>query len=852
MRYERRKAQAISFPIGGIGTGSIGLSGNGCLIDWEIKNRPDKCSNNGFSFFAVKAEKDGKLVDARVLNGDQFLPYQGMPHVENFAGYGFGPERCTLAGAPHFRDCVFEGSYPYAKIEFGEEKFPGKPLLHAFNPFIPSNEEESGIPAAFFAIEIYNNTKDDMDYTIAGSLQNCAVKAVNKQFSAGKIKGVFLDSVETDHDAPSYGNLAIATDAEKCDVQEYWFRGAWFDALSVFWQDFTASGKMRERTYNLSGVDGYPGTKDVCTVCAHVSVPAGAKKAVRFVISWSFPNYTNYWNPVNEEETGLKNTWKNYYATRFQDSENSACYALENWDRLDASTRAFHDALHGSTLPADAIDAISGTMSVLKTPTCIRLSDGSFYGWEGLHSTSGSCEGTCTHVWNYAYAMPFLFPRLERNLRETNYRYNQDEIGGMHFRTMLPMGRKFWDFRPCADGQFGDVMKTYREWKLLGDNEWLKKLWPNVKKSVEYAWNPANPDKWDVNADGVLEGRQHHTLDMELFGPNGWLNGFYLGALKAASEMARAMGDEIAEKFEAIYANGREWVDKNLFNGKYYSQQVNLKNRDILKAYGEDAYKGYWNDEAQEVKYQIENGCSIDQVTAQWHANLIGLGDIMDTDHVKSALKSIYNNNFKCMRDHFNPCRLYSINDECGTVMCEWPEGVKKPVIPIPYAEETMYGFEYQAAVGMLQNGMLEEGLELISSIRARHNGENRNPWNEMECGSNYARSMASYSALIALTGYEFDMTRSHIGFNPKLNKDAFKTFWSADNVWGEYSQCASGAKLNALYGQITLKSFKADGHAASKVCIGGENTAFEMKNGDIVFHKSVTINAEASLVIQF
>ena len=74
MRYQGRNTQAISFPLGGIGTGSIGLAGNGMLIDWEIQNRPNKCSHNGFSFLAIKAERDGEVLDARVLQGDLSTP----------------------------------------------------------------------------------------------------------------------------------------------------------------------------------------------------------------------------------------------------------------------------------------------------------------------------------------------------------------------------------------------------------------------------------------------------------------------------------------------------------------------------------------------------------------------------------------------------------------------------------------------------------------------------------------------------------------------------------------------------------------------------------------------------------
>ena len=121
--------------------------------------------------------------------------------------------------------------------------------------------------------------------------------------------------------------------------------------------------------------------------------------------------------------------------------------------------------------------------------------------------------------------------------------------GGMQFRLQLPIGSDKNDFRPCVDGQFGGIIKVYREWKIFGNDKWLKKLWPAIKKNISFAWSESNIDKWDLKKTGVISGRQHHTLDMELFGPNSWLTGFYLAALKAAAEMAHYLKDnELIDK----------------------------------------------------------------------------------------------------------------------------------------------------------------------------------------------------------------------------------------------------------------------------------------------------------------
>src|SRR5208283_1140007 len=113
----------------------------------------------------------------------------------------------------------------------------------------------------------------------------------------------------------------------------------------------------------------------------------------------------------------------------FKNSAESAKHSLVNWDRLYSDTNKFKQSLFSSTLPSYVLDAVSANISILKSPTCLRLEDGSFYGWEGCFCNSGCCEGSCTHVWNYAYALPFLFPSLERSMRNLDYTYNMREDG---------------------------------------------------------------------------------------------------------------------------------------------------------------------------------------------------------------------------------------------------------------------------------------------------------------------------------------------------------------------------------------------------------------------------------------
>lgn len=691
--YTGNKTREISFPLGGIGTGCIGLSGNGRLIDWEIFNRPNKKSFNVFSHFAIKAETKGKVLDARILNGDLQPSYIGEPIRGGalHSGYGFGPESNTMAGMPHFKETVFIGEFPIAGMQFLDTKFPGIVELTAFNPFIPLNDMDSSIPGAFFRIEIENNSDAEITYTVCLSTSNpmSTEEVVNKCYKFKDINCIKLSSNQYDKEDTNFGDISIATDVPEVSYQEFWYRGGWCDNIEMFWRDFIQPGRFKNRSYKE---DDLPSGRhrDMASLAAHVQVLPKEKKSIRFIISWNYPNTYNFWN-MEKCDCGVKeclyddkHTWKNFYATVFEDSMSTALYALKNWTRLENETMLFKEAIFSSTLPKEAIDAISANLSVLKSPTCLRLTDGAFYGFEGCIEYIGSCEGSCSHVWNYAYALPFLFPKLERSMRDLDYKYNQRDDGRMSFRLMLPLGRERIDFRACVDGQFGGVIKAYRDWKICGDDVWLKSNWEAIKKSIEYAWANSNEDKWDTDKDGVLEGRQHHTLDMELFGPNSWLNGFYLAALKTGAEMADYIGErKTAMEYRQLFEKGKNWCDQNLFNGEYYCQKVDLNDKALLGKYndsvspfGDDAVKAYWNEELRQIKYQIGEGCAIDQVVAQWHANLCGLGEIFDRVQTKKALISLYKNNFKeSVRDVANtwPSRIRNTINTSG----HWiPDGV--------------------------------------------------------------------------------------------------------------------------------------------------------------------------------
>lgn len=827
MKLRNEYLREVSFPVGGIGAGCIGVAGNGRLIDWEIFNCAGKGRKNGCSHFAVRAEKNGKVESVRILNGDLTTDLSGERSGRDamFHGFGWGAGEASLCGLPHFENCEFNGEFPAAEISFSDSGFPAKVALTAWSAFVPGESDLSSMPAAMFEITFENTSSDAYDYTCSAVLANpwSNPGADNQVVRSGELTQLLLRN-HLERDSFEFGELALSTDAPDVSFQEYWYRGKWRDFLEVYWNDLHTPGRFQNRHYPARAENG---KQDCGLLAAHLSLAPHERRTVRFMVTWYIPNRCNTWDPSVEEnlrQSGMtENRWKNYYATLCSGAADAAGRLFSDYDAIRERVFLFRRALHESSIPEASLQGAAANLAVLISPTCLRVEDGTLWGWEGVGPEKGSCPGTCQHVWNYAQALPLLFPDLERSIRESQAKYGFDENGGWQFRLRLPLGiraRSEW-MRPCVDGSYGEVMKIYREWKISGDTEWLNSLWFAVKQAIEYAWSPKNADRWDPERTGVISGRQHHTLDMEQFGASGWLNGHYLGALKAAAEMAPFCGDpEFGGICAELFGKGRKWSEEHLFNGEYYCQDVDIHDNSVLLPFlqGDETpdCNPYWDTEHRQIKYQVADGCGIDAHLGQWYASLYGIGEVFDPVRVHTTLNSIYRYNFlSSMRNFANTWRTFAVNDEGGCMICVWPDGHEKPVIPLPYNSEAMTGFEWAAAAHMVMVGEAGKGERLAQAIRDRYDGFKRNPWNEIECGSNYARSMASFAMLQAYSGFRYDMVRGMIGFRPAVDGD-FRCFWSLGSVWGVYERTASVQTVRILHGSAEFSSFRLAAGSAS------------------------------------
>ncbi len=794
--YAGAYAGEVAFPLGGIGTGTVSLGARGELRDWEIFNRPAKRRILPCSFVALWAQLEGDRPHLRVVEGPPQPPFRGWN--------GYSHE--TGQGLPHFQQAILTGKYPIATVDFEDHALPVTVSLEAFTPFVPLDVDDSSLPVAIFQYRITNRSHKPTKVSLAFSLLN-AVGYDGKSFldsneypGFGKnrntfrqqqapgtqVAGLDLTSEKYASGDPLHGSMALLTTYPSLTKRSSCVEDEWWDCNQTWVSEFTASGKFQDSASSEITPDGI---SSYGTLAPFASLAPGESTTITFILAWYFPVRENYWHYKEEQVRGRKLT--NYYGTRFKSAWHVALHTASRLPELEGKTRRFTDTFFSSTLPPEVLEAVSSQASILRTNTCILLEGKQFFAFEGCADDEALGWMNCSHVWNYEQALAFLFPELERSMRDTDFLHEVRSDDSMAFRAIVPLDIKQSDFRPAADGQMGSILKLYREWQISGDDVFLKKMWPNAKRALEFAWK-----FWDADRDGVMEGEQHNTYDIELFGPNPMMTSLYLAALRAAELMAGAVDDLPAAK---TYRDVREKGARNfesMWNGEFYIQKTTpVAEIRPMPPYDGDNWKERVVQDGQ-LKYQFGEGCLSDQMLGQWFADILGLDTGLPPDRVKKALQSVYRNNFKQdFWGHPNTQRIYAINDEQGLLLCSWPNG-GRPVLPLVYADEVWTGIEYQVAAHLIYRGMIEEGLSVVNGICGRYDGVRRNPWNQIEWGNHYSRAMASYSVMLALSGFRCSAVERKLTFQPRIHSEEFRCFFAAGSGWGLYSQ---SSKTEAL-----------------------------------------------------
>ncbi len=814
--YQGENLNRVAFPVGGLGAGMFCMEGTGAISHVSVRNKPEIFNEPGmFAAIAVKGINNGvKLLEGPVPDWKKF--------GQRDAGNGSGG---ATTGLPHFHHASFTPKFPFGYLDISDDDIPLAVKVTGWSPFIPTEDDNSGLPVGAMEYHFTNTGKLSIEAVFSFNAKNF-LKIEKGKNSIQPLDNGFILSEAGTTEKPYPANFAVFTD-DAAIVDYCWFRGGWWDPLTMAWNT-VKSAKAKA----VAPVDkDAPGA----SLFVPFTFAAGKEKTIRVMMAWYCPDSEQTHGEMGKRKencdpaSGCCNSpadigldkydkdfdgkfYKPWYSSRFKSIEEVVAYWKQQYVLLRKNSLLFTNAFYASTLPPEVIEVVAANLTILKSPTMMRQYDGRLWNFEGCGDDWGCCHGSCTHVWNYAQAVPHLFPALERSLRNTEFCENQDEKGHQNFRAVLPIKPASHDFHSAADGQLGGIIKVYREWRVSGDSNWLKKIFPMVQKSMDYCIAT-----WDPRYVGVIEEPHHNTYDIEFWGPDGMHTSFYIGALQAIIAMGKYLGKDVST-YQQLHTRAKKMIETVLYDGEYFIQQIKVDGLTAKNPATEKSFGGEYSKEAKDLlekegpKYQYGKGCLSDGILGAWIGRMCGLEDTIDTTKITSHLKAVYKYNLKeNLSEHANPQRpSYAMGNEGGLLLCTWPKGGKLS-LPFVYSDEVWTGIEHQVASHLILMGHVNEGLEILRVSRNRYDGRIRNPFNEYECGHWYARALSSYGYLQALTGVWYDAVDKTLFIDSKVGD--FTSFISTETGFGTVTLKAGKPSVNVVYGNIDIEKVKLPGN---------------------------------------
>ncbi len=747
----------IGMPIGGFFSGTVYLSGDGRLWLWDIFNANQegvdpKVVNYG-EWKNIHSRDGANYIVPSLSSSPNLSPIdQGIILHIHYRGNKISKQ--LIKG--QWDEIAFEATYPIATIYYTSKELPIQVKVNVFSPFIPLEENHSSYPATIYSINIENISEEKIEVEVIGFIQNktAPISAknttyyyVNKTYKSQATTGVYSSCEKQDGTIPTdimqkpdVGNLTIASlDPHAIPIADFNY-SLQNDSNNTTHTTHTPPIAKKEIDKKLLGA-----------ISIKKTIQPNTSKSYHFIYAWFFKNLDL--GLPHPEDKGR------YYQNYFNDAKEVAIDIVNKFNYLTETTRLWQDTWYQSSLPWWYLERTLCNISTLATTTCHRFKSGRFYAWEGV----GCCPGTCTHVWEYAFAIGRLFPHLEKITRQqVDYGIAFQPDGSIWYRAEF-------DKQPAVDGQSGIILRTYISHKMSTDNTFLASIWDKVKLATQFLMKLAK-DK-----DGLINTPLMNTLDAKWYGKISWICSLGIAAVAAAEQMAIDMNDKtFATDCASFVSTGTATFNELLFNGQYF---IHLP----------DPTKG-------KKEFGSYNTSLIDQVLGQSWAWQADLGQLFDTEKIRSALQILFQYNFQ---KDVGPLlkkegigRPYAIPGEAGMVM---DANVKNDTNPYGnvswtamYFHECMTGFEHQVAAHLMAEGMVIPSMTVTAAIHNRYNASKRNPFNEIECSDHYARAMASYGSFIAASGFVYHGPKKQIGFYPKINPEDFQSAFVVAKGWGQ------------------------------------------------------------------
>lgn len=788
----KNELRYIGMPAGGLHCGTVYLGGDGRLWLWEIYNDDREgidpktvLWNDGNKEIKLRCRDGANYVEPAIAANKRVLE-QGFAIKINDGDKTIIKE----LKEEDWDEIFFEATYPVATIKYIDKNLPVEIIVKAGALFIPLDADDSALPATIFSITVKNVTSKKINVSVAGWFENGANKITAKDENGSKQNEAIVkenycavfssfktNNVQTNvqRDAGTTCIAFIGTNAQiNTNAQPWAFDDNFFNT----------------KNENIS--ENIPSEKLAGSIAVAKNIEAGETTQFNYVLCWHFNHPLQKLDKLKE----IKDNEGYYYGKRFSNAVAVANYIANNFEILHQQTLLWQQTYYDSTLPHWFLERAFLNIGTIATANTYRFADNRFWGWEGVNA----CEGTCTHVWQYAQTLARIFPSLERDTRQrTDLGIALQDDGGIIFRAE-------YETRPAIDGQAGTILRIYREHQMSADDTFLKTNWNKIKRATRFMLAQ------DKNSDGMTDTPMENTLDAVWEGEIAWIVGLCIAAAKAAQMMAEEMKDDaFANTCKDYVEKGCTNMADKLFSGEYFIHRP-------------DAVQG-------RKKLGSYNTCHIDQVYGQSWAWQVGLGTLWDKEKTLSALRSLWKYNFApdvgpYIKTHTGG-RPYALEGEAGLVMNTNPHNEQKPygedvTWQVGYFNECMSGFEHQVASHLMAEGMTDEALVITRAIHDRYYAAKRNPFNEIECSDHYARAMASYGTFITACGFEYHGPKGYIRFSPKWNKENFKAPFTVAEGWGSYTQIKTDNKRQHVfeikYGSLLLNNISIDKLNAQKI----------------------------------
>ena len=507
-------------PLGGIGTGTVELRGDGSFREWQIFNNwgnsqtvelfkysPSYDLLNAFA--AVKINDNACVLETH--------PAQGLPGVEKIA---------------------YVGWFPFSHLQYGlGDESPVKITAEAFGSYVPHHPDDSGIPAFGLTYRFQNITARPVQISLALSVVNPLGEVCQRETAGG------LTVAESVRDGE--GGIALAAlDGKPVSVMG----GADTpETLQSFWDTFRSA----QPNYGTNAQG-----QRVAQVVTF-TVPPNASKAERFVVGWYSPDHRENGNGVY---VGHK------YAAWAQSPADSVRLMAGRFDALRTASANWRDTMRDASWPTWVSHWLCNSQSTLAKNTW-WTKDGRFLTYESTECPNGSP----VHIIDLAdWPVVDEFPALELGLLR-QYAANQGPDGhipeefqfaGTHPSVTFPGGRDLIDLCPKY------AMEVYHRYRETGDRDFLNAVWPSVKKAMLYN------RKFDTMGIGLPSGPDisstwDHWSDRYFFSYGGSVE---LGGLRAAEELAKVQNDPaFAAQMHTMYETGLASMNNHLWNGEFYA-----------------------------------------------------------------------------------------------------------------------------------------------------------------------------------------------------------------------------------------------------------------------------------------